>query len=546
MAKRTTTAGALERGRQAVGRHAWREAFAELSAADLDLSLEPADIELLAVTACLVGKDGEAVDLWARAHREWLERGDPARAARCAFWPALWLLIIGDVAPSSGWLARARQVLEHLDCVEQGYVLLPGALLQMYGGDVEAAYAAFAEAAEIGDRFRERDLMTFGRLGRAQALIRLGDTARGTALLDEAMVGVTAGDVSPIASGIVYCAVLLECTSILDLRRAREWTAALDRWSAAQPDLVPFRGQCLVHRAEVMQWYGDWPDALVEARRAQVHLSEPPHPALGMACYQLGELHRLRGEFAAAEEAYREANRRGRAPQPGLALLRLAQGHVEQAFAAIRPVLEEARDHPTRSQLLGAYVEIALAARDVAAARGAADQLVKDAVDRDVPCLRARAAHATGAVTLVEGDPSAALAPLRLASTLWKDLEVPYELARTRVLLGLACRELGDEDGAAMELDAARWAFRRLEAAPDLANLARLVRTGTTESPSGLTARELEVLALVAAGRTNREIATTLTISDHTVRRHLQNVFAKLGVSSRAAATAYAIQHDLI
>lgn len=545
MARRRTPTGSLERGREAVNQHAWGDAFAHLSAADRESPLEPADLEWLAVTACLVGKDGEAVDVWARAHHEWLERNDPARAARCAFWPALWLLVIGDVAPGNGWLARARQVLdEHLDCVEQGYVLVPAALLTMYGGDAPGAYAAFGQAAEIGKRFHERDLMTFGQLGRGQALIRLGDTTQGIARLDEAMVGVMAGEVSPIVTGILYCAVLLECTSILDLRRAREWTAALDRWSAAQADLVPFRGQCLVHRVQVKQWNGNWPDALAEAHRARAWLSDPPRPALGMACYQLGELHRLRGEFAAAEEAYREANRRGRMPQPGLGLLRLAQGQPRQALSVIRPALEDASDHPTRSQLLGAYVEIALAAGDTAAARTAADELAEIAAILDVPCLHARAAHATGAVTLSEGDAGAAHAALRRAATVWRELETPYELARTRVLIGLASRALGDEDGAAMELDAARWIFRELGAGPDLAHLEDLSRKKTLTY--GLTTRELEVLALVAVGRTNREIATTLVISDHTVRRHLQNVFAKLGVSSRAAATAYAIQHGLI
>jgi DNA-binding NarL/FixJ family response regulator len=543
-------ADTLDLGRQSVRRRAWAEAFAQLSAADRASPLESGDLDQLATVAYLVGRDDDGGHLLTRAYHESVRAGDAPRAARRAFWLAFHLLNKGDVAHAGGWLARARRLLAdgRHDCVEQGYLLFPTSVDRYSAGDYASAYALSGQTADIGDRFGDLDLVTLARHVQGRALIRQGKPADGMALLDEAMVAVVAGEVSAVVAGDTYCGVIEACQEVFDLRRAQEWTASLSHWCESQPDLVLYRGQCLVHRTEIMQLHGAWPDAMDEARRACQRLSQPTgQPAVGAAFYQLAEIHRLRGAFADAEEAYRQASRWGRQPQPGFALLRLAQGQVDAAAAASRRVLDEAVDRLIRSRLLPAHIEIMLAAGDVPAARRAADELATIAADVGAPLLWAAAAHTTGAVLLAERDGRAAVQALRRAWTAWHDLDAPYEAARARVLIGLACRQLGDKDGATMELDAACWTFKQLGAAHDVAVTETLSGSpGAASAAGGLTAREAQVLRLVASGKTNRAIATELFLSDKTVARHVSNIFTKLGLSSRSAATGYAYEHGLI
>jgi DNA-binding NarL/FixJ family response regulator len=425
-------------------------------------------------------------------------------------------------------------------------VLCAQARQRAASGDLAAAHAAFADAAAAGQRFGDRDLLTLARHGQGRTLVMMNQTDAGLALLDEAMVAVASGEIGPIVSGAVYCSVITACHDIFDVRRAQEWTDALQAWCESQPDLVPFRGYCLIRRSELMQLHGLWDRAIDEARRACARADPSLHPETGAAFYQLGELHRVRGEFTRADEAYRSASQAGRKPQPGLALLRLNQGQLDAAETSIRLALQEARDIHTRVVVLSAAVEILLAQADVAAARTASDELTSVAAALGLPYPNALSASACGAVALAEGEPLRALESLHAACAYWQDLDAPYERAQTRVNVGLAYRQLGDLEGADLELDAAHDAFERLGANPAVARVAALTRPRPASAHTGLTGREVEVLRLVATGMTNHAIAGRLGISERTVDRHVSNIFTKLDLNSRAAATAYAYQHKLL
>jgi ATP/maltotriose-dependent transcriptional regulator MalT len=361
------------------------------------------------------------------------------------------------------------------------------------------------------------------------------------------MVAVVAGELSALVAGTVYCGTIEACQKISELRRAHQWTIALTAWCGNQPDMVTFTGQCLVHRAEILHLHGAWREAIEEARRAYERLARAADRYVsGVAFYQQAEVHRTRGEYAAAEDAYQQASQWGLEPQPGLALLRLAQGKTDTAATATRRVVAETTDRLRRAKLLPAQVEIMLTVGDLQAARDAAKELAGIADRYDTSALHAVADHAQGAVLLDDGDARAALVALRGAWQIWRELEAPYEAARVRLLVGLGCRALGDEEAATMELDAARTIFEQLGAAPDLARVEMLAHRRATAAARGLTARELQVLRLLATGRTNHAIASDLVLAEKTVDRHVSNIFTKLGVSSRTAATAYAYQHRLL
>ena len=542
--------GELVRGREAAGRLAWADAYAALSLADQSSSLAAEDLELLATAAYLLGHVEDCLRALQRAQQLHTEAGDPRRAARCALWLAFHLGNAGELAQAGGWLARANRLLEHEppDCAERGLLLLPLAIQHIVTGDPAAARELSARAAGIGRHAGDDDLVALALQVQGRALVRLGRVSEAMAAFDEAMVAVVAGELSPVVVGTVYCSMLEGCQEILEWRRAREWTEALTAWCGKQPEMVTFSGRCLVHRAEILHLHGAWPESVEEARRAGERLAHAADSwATGGAFYRQAEVYRVLGDFTAAEDAYQQASRWGRQPQPGLALLRLAQGRTDAAAGGDPP--HRGRDHrPARAGQAAPRP-----GRDHARRRRPAGGTRRRwRAGRDRRALRHRwryarwPDHARGAVLLTEGDARAAVVALRGAWQAWQELEAPYEAARVRVLVGLGCRALGDEEAAAMELEAARTVFAQLGAAPDLARLEALAHREAAWKAHGLTERELQVLRLVATGTTNHAIASQLFVAEKTVDRHVSNIFTKLGVSSRAAATAYAYQHRLL
>lgn len=535
----------LQQARALFERRSWAEAYRVLSRVDEAAQLGAADLELLATAAYLIGRDDDYLKLLERAHHSHIDAGDVDRAARCAFWLGLRLVFRGEMGPATGWFGRAGRLIESRDCVEHGYLLLPLFEKHMKSGDAAAAEEVAARACDIGMRFGDAELTALALHLRGRALIVQRKVEQGLALLDESMVSVTSDTLSPIVTGLVYCSVIEACQQVYAFGRAGEWTAALARWCAGQPELVAFTDRCLVHRSEILQMRGDWDDAIREAERACTRFAQKDDQRISAeAYYQQGEVHRLRGEEEAAEAAYRSASRWGLEPQPGLALLRLAQGRLDAAVTGIRRALDSTKIPLLRAKLLVAGVQILLTESSLDEARAAAAELESIAGGYGTDVLRARASLARAMVERADGKVRDALSSLRRAREAWQ--EDPYFVACIRMEGALACRALGDHEGADMELAAARATFARLGAIPDIERVDALRSEESGEGAHGLTGRELQVLRLVASGKTNKAIARELSLSEKTVDRHVSNIFNKLDVPSRAAATAYAYEHKLI
>lgn len=535
----------LLRAREAFDRRDWVTAYQGLAAAD-GAALQAADFADLATAAYLVGNYNDSIQALQRAHQQHLDDGDQQAAIRAAFWLAMTLVEHGEHAVAGGWISRAERLLESVeeDTEEHGYVQF----YRMYGhilsGEPVTGLEEARRVTSYGRRFSNADLLTAGLMAQGRCLLYLGRVPEGVRLLDEAMAGVTTGNVSPIFAGHTYCSLIEACQEISDFGRVAQWTTALTSWCAAQAGLVPFTGQCAVHRAQVMRVQGAFTEAIAELEGAVVRYIEADVPAAaGLALEEKGTLLRIQGEYDAAEEAFRQAVDLGHEPQPAQALLALARGRTEAAQAAILRVMSEQRDPIHRSQLLPGAIEVLIAGGDLAGAHPLVAELVAVGEAFESSALRAMAAYAVGDLALAEDRPDEALSALRPARQRWHELGWPYETARTQVLFGRTLRGLGDEDSATVELGAAARALEALGATPAARAVRRLLAPGPL--PGGLTTREVEVLRLVASGRSNPEIAASLFLSEKTIARHLSNIFTKLHVTSRTAAAAYAFEHGL-
>lgn len=533
----------LSEARRAHTQQDWPRAYELFSAFDV-AALTAVDLSALADAAWWLGKLDDSVAARERAFTERAAAGDVPGAALEAFALSLALGDKGADAQASGWRARAYSLTEEQpDSPAAGYLLSMEAAAAFHSGAPDECIQKAALTREIGERNEDATLVAWATHLEGLGLVKKGEVKKGWDRLDESMIAVTTSRLKPVWSGLMYCGMLVACEEFGDPRRGWQWVEATERWVGTVPGAVLYPGVCRVHKVRIMQLRGTWIDAEEEARLACADLLEVHAYSAGRAYYEIAEIKRLTGDLDAAQELYKRAHGLGCDPQPGQARLRVAQGRIDAAVAGLRRVLDETTDPLLRAYLLPHQVDVALAAGDVQSATRACDELMALATSYGSPVMVASAASSRGAVLLAAGDERDALSHLRKAVSAWMHLDCAYEVARTRTLLGRALSAIGDQDGATLELEAALGLFEQLGARPDVALVRGLL--GASDRSGGLSAREVEVLRLVAAGRSNKQIAAGLFISENTVARHLQNIFAKLGAASRTEATSIAMKQGL-
>ena len=528
----------------------WEAAYVLMSRADDAGEVASGEaFQQFAVCAYMTGREDTYVDLMMRAFDDFVAGASQQRAARAAFWIGLTLMFRGEFGRGGGWLARADKLIEELgdECVEAGYVLLPQVEVYFGKGDNERAKQLASEALAIGKRFRDDDLAAIARhlVGRARMI--LGDIEGGLSELDETMVAVIEGHLSPIVTGLVYCSVIEACQKYQILRRASEWTGALSSWCARQPELVAFTGRCLIHRSEILLFDGQWNVAEAEAGNAITRLAQGPanHHA-GPAYYQLGEVHRLRGDLDAADASFRSASTLGFDPQPGLALMRMRQGNLRSAGASIRRALAAAANPVQRMRLLPAAFEIALAAEDSVASAAFCIEMETLAETYSSEVIDATSAEMRGDLSRAEGKIELAVQSYARAAALWRDMQAPYRLCRVRMRTARACADLGDTEGSMAEARAARDGFEKLGAEPDREAAEAVLRQVESGRSELLTPRQSQVLRFIARGLKNREIGKRLGLSERTIDRHVSDILTRIDVPTRSAAVAYALSKGFL
>ena len=527
----------------------WSAAFDLMSGLDARDKLDGHALQSFATAAYMIGRESTFVELLERAFEAFCAGAELLKAAQSAFWIGLTLMFRGEYGRGSGWLVRSERLVEEYgnDCVEQGYILLPRVESSLASRDLAAADHYASEAVRIGAQFGDEDLQALGRHFNGRIQIETGNTSDGLKLLDETMMAVTDGKLSPIVTGLIYCSVIEICQNYQIQNRAKEWTEALSGWCGKQPEIVAFTGRCLIHRSEILIFDGKWTEAIAEAGAAcRRLLAGPVEHHAGPAYYQEGEVHRLSGRYDEADESYRSASRLGFDPQPGLALMRLRQGKSQAALSSMKRTLAAVGDAIGRMRLLPAAVEIMLAAGDIEAARKLCEELSGLATRHVSDAVEAASVEAIGDLSFAEGNLDGALPSYARAAELWRDLHAPYRLSRLRLKIGQTCAALGDSEGAGREIEAARDVFGKLGAEPDRKAAEALLRSLRQGVEGLLTPRQTEILQLVAEGLTNREIAQRLGLSERTVDRHVSDTLTRIDVPTRAAATAFAISHGLI